>query len=145
MLLRGKVDSLFSVAARQMVCGGLGAVVDIIVFQVVLYTGILGLHGAVNAGFIAAFFIVYYAHKHYTFRHIQEYTMTSLRQILVFLGTALVSLGLGHIIVRFLVMALDFIPVIARAVSIAIIFFYSLFVTRRLVFVAADQKINTRI
>jgi len=138
LLLRGDVDRVFSIAARQAACGGMGALADLIIFQTVLYTGVFGLHGAVNSGFIAAFLIVYFANRYYTFRHIKEFKINSARQMVLYFCASLVSLGLGHIIVRFLVMTLCFIPVIARAVSIVILFFYSLFVTRRLIFAVAD-------
>jgi putative flippase GtrA len=142
LFLRGDLNSVSSVAARQMVSSGLGALADIIVFQTVLYTGVFGLHGAVNAGFTVCFFVVYFGHRYYTFRHIKKYKSKSLRQIILFLCASMISLGLGHIIVRFLVMTLGFMPVLARAISIAIIFFYSLFVTRRFIFAAAEQKDN---
>ena len=139
LLLRGETGGVFSIAVRQMVCGLSGALADIIVFHTILYTGILGLHGAVNAGFIIAFFVVYFANKYYTFRHVKKYKQNTVRQMALFLCASLISLGLSHIIVRFLVVTLGIMPVLARAISIALIFFYSLFVNRRFVFSAAAE------
>ena len=140
LLLRGGINGLFSIAIRQGVIGLLGALVDIIVFHLVLQTGIFSLHGAVNAGWITAFFIVYFFHKYYTFRHVKKHRNKTLKQITLYLCAFLISLGLSHIIVRFLVMILGFIPVIAKVISIVLIFFYSLLVNKRFVFSSAIEN-----
>ena len=140
LLLRGETNRFFSVAVRQGICGLFGAVVDIIVFHSILQTGIFGLHGAVNAGWITSFFIVYFLHRYYTYRHIKKHRNKSMKQMFLFLCVSLISLGLSHIIVRFLVVILGFMPVLARTISIILIFLYSLFVNRYFVFSAAVEK-----
>ena len=140
LLLRGNLENVFSIAVRQMACGTLGALVDICIFQTVLNIGVFDLHGAINSGFIISFFVVYFANKYYTFNQVKKFNKNTLLQILLFFCASLVSLGLNHVIVRFLVKVLDFMPIIARVISIVIVFFYSFFVNRRFIFSSIKQK-----
>jgi putative flippase GtrA len=135
--LQGDITSIFSVGVRQLACGGVSAVLDMLVFQGLLCLGATGIVWAVNWGFAIGLSSNYCMNRLYTFRYIKQYQTQLPIQVALHIFSAIVSLLITQAVVWFFTQKAMFLPVIAKAISIGVVYLWSLFAMRKIIFRAA--------
>ncbi len=119
------------VAVRFFLSGGTSAFVDLLLLF--LLNTILGMHYLTSAvfAFIGAFGVSFMLHKHWTFK---SHSQSAHKQVVMYLGTSLVGLGLNTLLMYVFVSHLHVMVLLSQVIVGLTVAFFSFFLSRNLVF-----------
>ncbi|SBW10921.1 putative membrane protein [uncultured delta proteobacterium] len=134
ILLKGDITSTFSIGIRQICSGAITTLVDLAVFQTLYLTSPFQLYVIISLSFVVAVFTNYAITSRYVFYHIKKFKLGAAKRIIVYFFVCFVSLAITQAVVHVLVGMVGFYPLFAKCVSIFVVFIWTLFASKTIVF-----------
>ena len=134
LLLRGDVDSIASVSVRQLLGSGVTTLVDVSLFYALTRMRVLGILSSAAVSFCFALVLNYLIASCYVFRHRAGGRVWRAGRFMLYCLAALISLALNQLIIWALSVRLSFHPLVGKIASVAALFFWNQWISRRVIF-----------
>jgi putative flippase GtrA len=129
----GRNRSIAAQSVRQALSGGLATLVDLSSFQLILWLGV-NIFLSASFSFLLALFTNFFISRNYVFASTGKHEHTCLKQFIVYVFSAIITLGIIQLFLLVFAVYLTFPPILAKILALPPVFVFTLFFGRFLIF-----------